>query len=156
MIISNDTTADKTYTIEEFISAKDSDEITYNEFAISKFLNGFELPVTSLLYDYEAEMASMAVRIKLSDLEFLKYRYKPFLFAYDVYGSTETEFIILMLNGIIDPKEFNFNVVKVIPKRNLISLLGRLHSVNDAYLNNIKTKKLDDIKNNTGNVIWTE
>ena len=137
MIISNDTTADKTYTIEEF-------------------LNGFELPVTSLLYDYEAEMASMAVRIKLSDLEFLKYRYKPFLFAYDVYGSTETEFIILMLNGIIDPKEFNFNVVKVIPKRNLISLLGRLHSVNDAYLNNIKTKKLDDIKNNTGNVIWTE
>ncbi len=156
MIINNQTVADATYTIEEFIASKDSDEITNDRFVIAKYLNGIELPITNLLYDYEDELNSMTVKVKLSELEMIKYRYKPFLFAYDVYGSVETEFLILMLNNIIDPKDFDFNPIKVVPKSTLIALLGRIISINENYLYNVNSRKNEDIKNGDGNRVWSE
>lgn len=156
MIINNQTVADATYTIEEFIASKDSDEITNNKFVIAKYLNGIELPITNLLYDYEDELNSMTVKVKLSELEMIKYRYKPFLFAYDVYGSVETEFLILMLNNIIDPKDFDFNPIKVVPKSTLIALLGRIISINENYIYNVNSRKNEDIKNGDGNRVWSE
>lgn len=156
MIINNQTVADATYTIEEFIASKDSDEITNDRFVIAKYLNGIELPITNLLYDYEDELNSMTVKVKLSELEMIKYRYKPFLFAYDVYGSVETEFLILMLNNIIDPKDFDFNPIKVVPKSTLIALLGRIISINENYIYNVNSRKNEDIKNGDGNRVWSE
>lgn len=156
MIINNQTVADTTYTIEEFIASKDSDEITNDKFAIAKYMHGIELPITNLLYDYEDELNSLAVKVKLSDLEMIKYKYKPFLFAYDVYGSVETEFLVLMMNNIIDPKDFDFNQIKVVPKSKLISLLGRISSINENYLYNINSRKNEDLKNDTGSLIWSE
>lgn len=156
MIINNQTVADTTYTIEEFIASKDSDEITNDKFAIAKYMHGIELPITNLLYDYEDELNSLAVKVKLSDLEMIKYKYKPFLFAYDVYGSVETEFLVFMMNNIIDPKDFDFNPIKVVPKSKLISLLGRISSINENYLYNINSRKNEDLKNDTGSLIWSE
>lgn len=156
MIINNQTVADTTYTIEEFIASKDSDEITNDKFTIAKYMHGIELPITNLLYDYEDELNSLAVKVKLSDLEMIKYKYKPFLFAYDVYGSIETEFLVLMMNNIIDPKDFDFNPIKVVPKSKLISLLGRISSINENYLYNINSRKNEDLKNDTGSLIWSE
>lgn len=148
--------ADKTYTVQDFISLRTSDEITYYNYSILEYLNGFDMFVTSLLYDYEDELSEMAVTVNLNEKERLKYRYKPYLFAYDIYGSTETEFIIMMLNGIIDPKEFDFNKVKAIPPAKLTQTLGRLDSVNETYMNNNRSRLQEDFKNNDGNQIWTE
>ena len=156
MIINNQTVADTTYTLEEFIASKDSDEITNDKFAIAKYLNGIEIPITNLLYDYEDELNSLAVKVKLTDLEMIKYKYKPFLFAYDVYGSVETEFLVLILNNIIDPKDFDFNPIKIVPKSTLIALLGRIISINENYLFNINSQKNEDIKNSQGNLVWSE
>ena len=56
MIVNNQTVADTTFTIEEFIASKDSDEITNDKFTIAKYMSGIELPITNLLYDYEEEL----------------------------------------------------------------------------------------------------
>jgi hypothetical protein len=156
MIVNNQTVADTTFTIEEFIASKDSDEITNDKFTIAKYMSGIELPITNLLYDYEEELNSMAVKVKLTDLEMIKYKYKPSLFAYDVYGSVETEFLILMMNNIIDPKDFDFNPIRVVPKSKLVALLGRISSINETYLYNVNSRKREDIKNSVGNVVWSE
>ena len=45
--------------------------------------------------------------------EINKYRYAPDLLAYDIYGSTQLDFIVLLCNGIIDPKEFDLSRGKI-------------------------------------------
>ena len=60
----------------------------------------------------------------------------------------------MMLNGIIDPKEFDFDRVKVINPSNLSTILNRIQAVNEDYLNKNRTKLKNDFKNNNGNEVW--
>ena len=96
-ILNGSQKADKTYTVQDFISMRDSDEITYYNYSVLEYLNGIEFFITNLLYDYEDELNELAVLVTLSDREKIKYRYKPYLLAYDLYGSEEAEFILYML-----------------------------------------------------------
>lgn len=156
MAIENTIKADEAISVQDFIALRTSDELTYYNYSIIQYLNGFDMFITNLLYDYEDEFLESAVTLKLTDVEKAKYRYKPYLLSYDIYGSTELKFIIMMLNNIIDPKEFDFNKIKIIRPSTLDSLLGRLQAVNEEYLNLNKSKHKEDFKNNDGNTIWIE
>ena len=148
--------SDQTITVQDFIAMKNSDEITYHNFSIVEYLNGYDMFITNILYDYEDELKDLCVYIKLSDVERLKYRYKPYLFAYDLYGSREMAFIIMMLNGIIDPKEFDYNKLKVIKYSSLATVINRIGAINENFMNKNKAKLKKDFKNNEGNNIWIE
>ena len=148
--------SDQTITVQDFIAMRSSDEITYYNFSIVEYLNGYDMFITNLLYDYDEEFQDLVVYIKLTDVEKLKYRYKPYLFAYDLYGSREISFIIMMLNGIIDPKEFDFDKIKVIRYNSLSTVLNRIAAVNELFMNKNKAKLKKDFKDNPGNDIWIE
>jgi len=148
--------SDQTITVQDFIAMKNSDEITYYNFSIVEYLNGYDMFITNILYDYEDELKDLCVYIKLSDVERLKYRYKPYLFVYDLYGSREMAFIIMMLNGIIDPKEFDYNKLKVIKYSSLATVINRIGAINENFMNKNKAKLKKDFKNNEGNNIWIE
>lgn len=154
MAVNEVISADTTITVEDFIALRSSDDITYYNYSILEYLNGFDMFVTNLLYDYQDELDEMTQTVTLSAKEQAKYRYKPYLFAFDLYGSTEAKFIIMMLNGIIDPKEFDFEKVKVITYSNLVTILNRMQAVNEDYLNNNRSKLKEDFKNNPGNQLW--
>lgn len=147
---------DKTYSLEDFIDMQSSDDITYYNYSILEYLNGFDMFVTNLLYDYDDEINDSIVTVTLTDKEKIKYRYKPYLLAYDVYGSTEAEFIFMMLNGIIDPKEFDFTKIKALRKSDLNNILSRLQAINDQYINNNRSVLQEAFKNSDGNDIWGE
>ena len=147
---------DKTISVQDFIAMRTSDEITYYNFSIVEYLNGYDMFITNLLYDYDDEFKDLTIYVKLTDVEKLKYRYKPYLFAYDLYGSREMSFIIMMLNGIIDPKEFDFNKVKIIKYDQLGMIINRIAAVNEIFMNKNKAKLKKDFKNNPGNDIWIE
>lgn len=149
-------TADKTISVEDFIGMRSSDDITYYNYSILRYLNGFDMFITNLLYDYEDELNDIAVTIQLTDKERAKYRYKPYLLAFDIYGSTEAGFIIMMMNNIIDPKEFDFNRIKVIRYGDLITILNRMQAVNEEYMNGNRSALKADFKANPGNDIWVE
>lgn len=148
--------SDQTISVQDFIAMRTSDEITYYNFSIVEYLNGYDMFITNLLYDYDDEFKDLTIYVKLTDVEKLKYRYKPYLFAYDLYGSREMSFIIMMLNGIIDPKEFDFNKVKVIKYDQLGMIINRIAAVNEIFMNKNKAKLKKDFKNNPGNDIWIE
>lgn len=149
-------TADKTISVQDFIGMRSSDDITYYNYSILKYLNGFDMFITNLLYDYEDELNEIAVTIQLTDKERAKYRYKPYLLSFDIYGSTEASFIIMMMNNIIDPKEFDFNRIKVIRYGDLITILNRMQAVNEEYMNGNRSTLKADFKANPGNNIWVE
>lgn len=148
------TKADATVSIQDFIALRNSDEITYYNYSILEYLNGYDMFITNLLYDYEDEINDLAVTIKLTNIERAKYRYKPYLLAYDIYGSTETKFILMMLNNIIDPKEFDFETIKALRPADLNRLLNRINAVNDDFMSKMKSRLKADFKANEGNKIW--
>lgn len=155
MATQNSMSADLAISVQDFVALRSSDEITYYNYSILEYLDaGFDMFVTNLLYDYQDELEDISVVVTLTPIEQAKYRYKPYLFAYDIYGSTEAKFIIMMLNNIIDPKEFDFEKVRVIRYNDLITVLNRMQAVNEDYLNNNRSKLKEDFKNNSGNTIW--
>lgn len=156
MALQNTIAADKTITVQDFIALRPSDEITYYNYSILQYLKGFDMFITNILYDYEDELNDIAVTLKLTDLEKAKYKYQPGLLSYDIYGSTECKFILMMLNNIIDPKEFDFNRVKVIRPSDLQLLLNRVQAVNEDFLNKNRADLKSEFKANEGNNIWVE
>lgn len=132
---------EETYTVEDFIElGKSLDDMQYSKFAIlSKAVSDVENPLIfaehNVIYDYEEEFKSLALSVEMTDAEFTKYKYKPKLLAYDLYGSTELYFTILFLNGIYDIKDFNRKNIKLIKKDNMFELLESIYNAEKNYIN---------------------
>lgn len=123
-----------TYTLDDFISMKISDDMTYYNFSLLEVINGVEHLDTNLVEMYLPELESQCITVKLSDEELNKYRYFPDLLSYDLYGSVQLDFVILLLNDMYDPKEFNkYNIV--LPHASTLSeFLNRVYSKEEGYL----------------------
>ena len=89
-----------------------------------------------VLDDYMYELKKLAINIELTNDELVKYNYKPKLLSADIYGMTDFYYLILLLNGICNVKEFhNINPLKLIPADDL-----------GNYLSSILTNESKNIK----------
>lgn len=131
---------DETYTVDQFVKMRTSDEITYYNFSILDYKNSTEYPVTNVIYDYIDELKEQSIVITLTDVEMLRYKYRPGLLAYDKYGATELAFIILALNNMVDEDEFDIKNVRLLQPSVLSLLLGRIFSAESTYINSNRTK----------------
>ena len=85
-------------------------------------------------------MKDLSVPVQLSDKELAKYSYNPGLLAYDLYGSIELEFVILKLNGIIDPKDFDFPSIRLLEPQVMEDLLSNIYGSEAKYINDNREK----------------
>ena len=100
----------ETYTLSQFINAKESDTLTYSKLSIlQRSLTHPEMvyAIDNVLYTYMDEIKSLRKLVKLTLHEKTKYMYKPKLLSYDIYGSTELYFVLLAMNGQCNLKEFD-------------------------------------------------
>lgn len=129
---------EKTATIEEFIDMKETDDITYSQFSILVKCIGENSVVQyaqdNIIYDYLDELNESAVEYEMTDDEFVKYRCKPKLLAYDLYGSTEIYFVIMALNGMCNIKDFNKRKLKLLYRSRLLELLNEIYSAESEYI----------------------
>lgn len=139
---------EKTSSVEEFIEMGSADDITYYNFSIlEKYTNeeglSIEYIMNNVIYDYMDEIKERLVTLELSDDDYVKYRYKPKLLAYDVYKTTEVYFVIMAINGICSIKDFTKKKLKMLYAYDLIDLLNQIYA---AEQNRIKynRKHLDD------------
>ena len=115
----------KTYTITDFINMKSQDELTYANFAIFDYKFGETFVEESIIDYYIDELKSICLKVTdFTTEEIARYKYAPDLLAYDLYNSQSMDFIILICNGIIDPKEFDFKKsYLMLPKAQPLALL---------------------------------
>ena len=128
----------KTYTIEEFIAEGSSTEISYDKLSIFENVDGLYLVTHNVLDDYKKEIDMCCQTVVLSTSELNKYKYKPKLLAYDIYGSTELFFIILFTNNICDVKDFNRNKIKLLPQDSLETIISYIYESQEAILSKNK------------------
>lgn len=123
-----------TYTLDQFISMKFTDELTYYNFSIIEMVNGSKLLDHNLIEDYLPELEALCVNCELDQEQYKKYKYSPDLLAFDVYGSTQLDFVILMINDMIDPKEFDLKTIKLPYASHLKTFLSSVYNAESSYL----------------------
>jgi hypothetical protein len=134
-----------TCTIEDFIKAGQSITISYQGLSlISDLGNKIKFPFLNVFNDYIKDIKESGI-IKtalLTDSEVQKYIYKPKILAYDIYGKTDLNFLILALNNIGTPKEFTLKnkKVKLLSKQDANEIL--------KYIYNAEKDLIDKYKNN--------
>ena len=132
---------EQTYTVEDFIQlGKSLDDMQYSKFAIlSKAVSGVTNPILfaehNVIYDYEDEFKSLSLSVEMTEEEFNKYRLKPKLLAYDLYGATELYFALLYINGIYDIKDFNRKNIKLLKPNDMLQILEEIYNAERNYLN---------------------
>lgn len=130
---------DQKYTIEGFIESNPGqNEVSYYNFSILSTLKDgddvMEITESNVIDDYKDVLLDYAVDVELNEAEKIKYYYNPGLLAYDLYRSVEYEFIILKINGMIDPKDFDIPIIKVIPPQILPDLLSDILNAEQRYI----------------------
>ena len=128
-------------TLQSFINCQNLDnDIRYCDLCIfEKSIDGTQLLNTAnVLNDYRDELLEVSLDVNLSNEEYLKYRYKPKSLALYLYGSTEYYYIILFLNQMASPKEFNRRRIKLIKRNDLSIVLSSIASAEDKYVSENK------------------
>jgi hypothetical protein len=118
---SNTTAPAETCTVPDFIAAGVNDDMTYRNFSILEVQNGIEFIDHCIIDDYLDELKLICVEITgLTDRDRAHYRYSPDLLAYDMYGSTQLDFIVMIANGVVTPTEFTMKGNLYLPKNSVL------------------------------------
>lgn len=120
--------SDMTYTIEDFINSSNSSDINYETTSLIQRINGYTMISYNIFNDYIDELNDLAVYVTLTNEEYNKYLYRPKILSFDLYGSTELYFLILMLNNICNVKEFNFKRLKLLKVDDLQKFISAVYN----------------------------
>lgn len=126
----------ETATLSDFVSAGVNDDMTYRNFSTIEIHNGVELIDHCIIDDYLDELKKISVLvIGITDQERIHYRYSPDLLAYDMYGSTQLDFVILAVNGIATPSEFTMKGNLYLPKNSVLkSFLSMIYNAESQLI----------------------
>jgi hypothetical protein len=126
-----------TFTLTDFIEAGQSDQLTYDTFSLFNELNGVSIATYNIVSDYLSELKQTCVQIPKENItvdQLARYKYNPDLLAYDLYGSTQLDFVILFINDMIDPKDFDIKTIKLIRASVMKQLLSDVYNTNEGYI----------------------
>ena len=139
----------KTYKVEDFIDMQENDSFTYATMALymqSIVDNTIVYSSDNVVYGYLNEIKEKAQEYTISEEEYMKYKFRPKLLAYNIYGYTELYFIILAINDMCNIKDFKKKKIKLLYKTDLSDLLNAIYSAekNRLTLNRNSIKSVDE------------
>lgn len=142
----------KTFTLETFSSLKDQDEMTYRNLSILRHQFGIEFAEDNIIDYYMGELKSICTAADEIDFsERVRYRYAPDLLSYDLYGTTQLDWLIMLCNGIIDPKDFDMkaNVIYAPTRTTLKKFLSRVFNAEGNWIDinrhEVKQERIESI-----------
>lgn len=132
-----------TYTIDQFIQCQSDTNVCYNNLSFIDQRNSIKYNTYNVLSDYLDEIReNYCLKIKLDKDNMFKYKYRPKLLCYDIYGDGELAFIIMIINDICDVKEFTKDTLLMPTIENMQLITKRLYNANknDIEVYNEKNK----------------
>lgn len=131
-----------TITLEEYIDCKSDYNMSYHNTSFIDKYDSREYDVYNITSDYIDELRSdtYSVEIGLNEEQYAKYKYRPKLLCFDLYGSTELHFLILIINDMYSSKQFTkrkLRLPNVTMMENLTTqLLNASKQIMDEYRKN--------------------
>ena len=146
---------ESTYTLDQFIACQSDTNFCYNNLSFIDQIDNIKYNTYNVASDYLDEIISeYCVNVELSDDQLSKYKYRPKLLCYDVYGSQEIYYLILILNDICSVKDFTKKKIKLPNKSNMTKICKAIINSNRSDIQkyndaNIKTSEQlkEELKN---------
>lgn len=127
-------------TVGDFIESGTTELLTYYNLSTVQQIGDIIYSVDNVIYDYLDELKHLSLTVEMTDLEYIKYKFRPELLSYDLYGTTELYFVILAINGLYTPKEFTIKTLKLLPKDLAIEVVNTIYNTEESYLKFTKNK----------------
>jgi hypothetical protein len=128
-------------TIQDIISAGKELKMCNRELSLKSVLvnsadEKYIVNMSNLFEKYYELLLENTVIVVLTDEEYLKYRFKPKVLSYDLYGTKELHYLLLRLNYVYSVINFDFKELRVF-NTNIIALLNEIMILeNDTLIEN--------------------
>lgn len=128
-------------TIQDIISAGKELKMCNRELSLKSVLvnsadEKYIVNMSNLFEKYYEILLENTVIVVLTDEEYLKYRFKPKVLSYDLYGTKELHYLLLRLNHVYSVINFDFKELRVF-NTNIIALLNEIMILeNDTLIEN--------------------
>lgn len=135
----------ETYTIEQFIACQSDEYICYNNLSFMEYdeTNNINYIIYNVLSDYIEEIKEQCLTINLDQDNMYKYKYKPKLLCYDIYGNGELAFIILIINDMWSNKQFTKNKILMPKKSTMNTIIKYIYNSNKNVILDYNDKDND-------------
>ena len=140
------------WTLSDFISEYNIEDLRIDAFYLqqvfwdkNKMTHKVVVNENSIADKYANELEENKHIVELTTKEYYKYRYNPKLLSYDIYGTTELWFFILMANELYSISEFDLRKV-VLFDTAIITKLNRMLEMDAEFLeiNSMEVKQETD------------
>ena len=127
------------YTLDNFIQEYGTEDLRVDAFHLKEvFFNpGMKHKIVVngdiISNKYTSELEENKRIITFNTKEYYKYRYNPKLLSYDIYGTTELWFFILMANELYSITEFDLRKL-VLYDASIISKLNKMLELDQEFL----------------------
>lgn len=130
-----------TTTLEALIKAGKTVTATYEHFSfLERCSNKTIISIHNVIWDYIDELKEISVMVKLTDEQMQRYKYRPKLLCYDIYGNQEIYFVIMALNNIADVTEFDRNNVRMLRKDHMELFISRIYNAESKAISAYNAK----------------
>ena len=140
------------WTLSDFISEYSIEDLRIDAFYLqqvfwdkNKMTHKVVVNENNIADKYANELEENKHIVELTTKEYYKYRYNPKLLSYDIYGTTELWFFILMANELYSISEFDLRKV-VLFDTAIITKLNRMLEMDAEFLeiNSMEVKQETD------------
>ena len=141
------------YTLSNFIREYGVEELRVDAFHLKEvfFQDGMNHKIVvngdNIADKYAVELEENKKTVEFTTKEYYKYRFNPKVLSYDLYGTTELWFFILMANEIYTISEFDFKKLKLFDA-SIISKLNRMLELDKEFLEINSMEVMKEIQSN--------
>lgn len=132
-----------TWSLDQFISCKSDTTMSYHNLSFTDRNGDILYDTYNVISDYIDEIREYCVKVVLDDKQFFRYKYRPKLLCYEIYGNGELAFIIMIINDICSFKDFTKKKLFMPKREDMKKIIQYLFNANkfniDKYNKNIDT-----------------
>lgn len=130
-----------TYTLDQYIACGSDSVMCYHNLSFIDIHDNIAYDTYNVLSDYIDEIRDeYCVKIVLNDEQMEKYKYRPKLLCWDIYGNGELAFIIMLVNDMCNVKSFKKKKIYMPRKSSMTQLVKYLFNANRSVIQSYNKK----------------
>ena len=111
-------------------------ELSIKDVIVNSAGEKFVVNMFNLYEKYYEILLDYTTTVVLDEKEYMKYRFKPKLLSYELYGTKELHYMLLRLNYVYSVVNFDFKELRVF-NTNILNLLNEIMILeNENYIEN--------------------